>query len=149
MKSALAALSCVLAALLVSAALSGPAAASRPPGHPRGLSLAARGVPSAFVSKALCVHDGWHHKLRRPWARTWDVPDSIKGGRGEGGWHTKSLYRGGLQWSLGTWARAGGRGDPADASPAEEIFRAYVIVRRNGGRWTDWPWTARACGLPT
>lgn len=125
-------------------------------------------VPASFYPQALCVHSGWHY--RRAWSRrdkrqagyrfgpfwfirTWDVPDSIKGGAGEGGWDAvSSSYGGGLQFMLGTWHRAGGSGKSmsaiAGASPAEQIYRAYRIVHgQDHDRWGEWPNTSRACGL--
>lgn len=127
----------------------------------RNATLIAR-VPSSVIEGALCVHSGWHftsHRVHgqrpeymlggRGFWRTWNVPDYIRGGTGEASWHYRGMFRGGLQWTYGTWQRAGGSGDPASASPGEEIYRLWRIVRRNGGRWSDWPNTARACGLPT
>jgi hypothetical protein len=137
------------------------AAATRPPSR-RWL------VPARFYPQALCVHSGWHY--RRAWSRrdkrragyrfgpfwfirTWDVPDSITGGSGEGGWDAvSSTYGGGMQFMLSTWHRAGGRGYSAAAiaaaSPAEQIYRSYRIVHgQDGGSWGEWPNTSRACGL--
>lgn len=106
-------------------------------------------VPDAFKAAALCVHDGWWHEPRPPFRRTQNVPDGLAGGSGEADWANRSDYRGGLQFAWSTWRRAGGVGDPADASPDEQIFRAWVIVvRQDGGSWREWPQTARACGLP-
>jgi hypothetical protein len=135
-------------------------------------------VPVSFMEQALCVHSGWHYQAARNWPerralhrryggqpeywqgrvafyRTTDVPDTWAGGSGEGGWPgvVGSLYGGGMSFMLGTWHRAGGKGDSvadiAAASPFEQIFRAYVIVvRQRPGHpsWGEWPQTARACG---
>lgn len=105
-------------------------------------------VPDEFMQDALCVHDGWKHAGPPGFERTVDVPDSIRGGSGEADWRNRSTYRGGMQFAFSTWRRAGGSGDPADASPAEQVFRARVIVLQDGGSWREWPETARACGLP-
>lgn len=105
-------------------------------------------VPDWFMARALCVHDGWWHQGHAPFARTADVPDGIPGGSGEANWANRSSYRGGMQFAWSTWQRAGGSGDPADATPAEQVYRAYVIVvNQDGGSWREWPQTARACGL--
>lgn len=120
-------------------------------------------MPAAFYRQALCVHDGWHYK--RVWSRWGKRHAAYRFGHfyfrrtaktysnGEGAWHgsVSSLYGGGLQFMLGTWHRAGGSGvstvDIANASPAEQIYRAFRIVRDDGGSWREWPNTSRACGL--
>jgi hypothetical protein len=122
-----------------------------------------RAIPRSFVAAALCVHSGWRYRpvqlghvrrgdvyLAHAWYRpVYDVPDSIAGGSGEDRWHSGGAFYGGLEWTLGTWREAGGSGSPASARPAEEVYRALVIVRRRGGTWRhDWPLTSRACGLP-
>jgi hypothetical protein len=89
--------------------------------------------------------------------RTWDVPDSLAGGSGEGGWSTVNSYGGGLQFTLGTWnmaARASAgmvpyasSGATIAALPARvQILAAFFVVSRRGS-WADWPQTSRACGL--
>lgn len=127
------------------------------------------------MEQALCVHSGWHYTSHRPgrsgklrvrpeyvlWGhgywRTWDVPDSIAGGSGEGGWGTVNSYGGGMQFTLGTWnnaARWSGGTVPyatsnsavAKQPPRVQILAAYYAVRHRGN-WDDWPNTARACGL--
>lgn len=82
------------------------------------------GAPSWFVQQALCVHSH------------------------EGSWtDTGDPFWGGMQFMLGTWERAGGSGYPSDASPEEQIYRAYVIYRSDGNSWQEWPNTSRMCGL--
>jgi hypothetical protein len=45
-------------------------------------------------------------------------------------------YRGKYQFSFGTWASVGGRGDPARASAREQDRRAAMLLRRDGaGHW--------------
>jgi hypothetical protein len=46
-------------------------------------------------------------------------------------------YRGKYQFSFGTWAAVGGKGDPAAASEAEQDRRAAILLRRTGG--SAWP----------
>lgn len=46
-------------------------------------------------------------------------------------------YRGAYQFDRGTWAAVGGSGDPAAASPAEQDYRALVLLRQRGTR--PWP----------
>lgn len=110
-----------------------------------------RHLSDRFIADALCVHDGWHHQSHRPYRRTWNVPDSIRGGTGEASWHDDGApYYNGFQFAPSTWRRAGGNGYRiVSADPAEQIYRVYVIVvRQDGGSWREWPRTSRACGLP-
>ena len=45
-------------------------------------------------------------------------------------------YRGKYQFSYGTWASVGGRGDPAAASEREQDRRAAMLLTRSGrGHW--------------
>lgn len=45
-------------------------------------------------------------------------------------------YRGLYQFSIATWSSVGGEGDPIDASPAEQTYRAKILVSRSGrGQW--------------
>jgi hypothetical protein len=45
-------------------------------------------------------------------------------------------YRGKYQFSFGTWASVGGKGDPAHASEAEQDRRAAMLLTRSGaGHW--------------
>jgi hypothetical protein len=128
--------------------------------------------PGRFVEGALCVHSGWHytrHRVhgqppeyvlwRHGYWRTWDVPDTLAGGSGEGGWTATSdpRYGGGMSFTLGTWNEAAGysHGRVPRASstagiagqpPLVQILAVYLIVRARG-HWGDWPNTSRACGL--
>lgn len=47
------------------------------------------------------------------------------------------LYRGLYQFSMSTWASVGGVGDPINASPAEQTYRAWVLYQRSGR--SPWP----------
>lgn len=45
-------------------------------------------------------------------------------------------YRGLYQFSMSTWRSVGGQGDPIDASPDEQTYRAKVLYNRSGaGQW--------------
>jgi hypothetical protein len=46
-------------------------------------------------------------------------------------------FRGKYQFTYGTWATVGGKGDPAAASEAEQDRRAAILLRRTGG--SAWP----------
>lgn len=124
--------------------------------------------PPSVVAEILCIHAGlryvphpaWHGE--RPeyvlWAHGYYRAhryDDVTGGpgpNGEGGWTATSDWRygGGLSFTLGTWHSAGGAGnstaDIARAPPSEQIYRAWIIYRMRGGRWTDWPNTSLSCG---
>lgn len=63
-------------------------------------------------------------------------------------WHERRnpVSRGGLQIIFGTWLSVGGRGDPADWSVREQVYRAVLIWRRDGGSFREWT-TASTCHL--
>jgi hypothetical protein len=89
-------------------------------------------TPPGWYSQALCIHSR------------------------EGAWnsigyvHGVATYGGGMQFMLGTWHGAGGwarsLSDIARASPKEQLYRAYLVWRRDGRSWREWG-TAGACGL--
>lgn len=108
-------------------------------------------APRPWLYQAWCLHDGvlrdtrGHHLYRV--------------GFGEGAWpaNTGNTYFGGLQFKQSTWERAGGAhyaafdhpGDrryPFTASPREQIYRMWVIVRQDHGSFREWG-TAGRCGL--
>ena len=70
-------------------------------------------------------------------------------------WHERRnpVSRGGMQIIYSTFASVGGRGDPADWSIREQVYRAFLIWDRDAGAvgdgkgsWREWT-TASACGL--
>jgi transglycosylase-like protein len=46
-------------------------------------------------------------------------------------------FRGKYQFTFGTWAAVGGKGDPAAAPEAEQDVRAAILLKRTGG--SAWP----------
>lgn len=64
-----------------------------------------------------------------------------------GNWHidTGNGYYGGLQFAWGSWEAAGGSGNPAHASPSEQVARAETLQDMQG--WGAWPSCARQIGL--
>ena len=66
----------------------------------------------------------------------------------EGAWNanTGNGYEGGFQFLPSTWRSVGGVGHAYDAVPREQLYRAFMVYRHNGGSWREWG-TARACGL--
>ena len=96
---------------------------------------AAGGSPSAaWLAQARCVH--------------------LK----EGAWTANSGngYFGGMQFAAKTWKRAGGKPDPAfghpgdaaypfAASPEEQIYRAWLVWKADGGTWRSWGAVGAAC----
>lgn len=53
------------------------------------------------------------------------------------------LYRGAYQFDWPTWLGVGGSGDPALATPAEQDYRAGLLVGLRG--LAPWPTPARMC----
>jgi hypothetical protein len=51
-----------------------------------------------------------------------------------------------MQFTLYTWRSVGGTSFPHLASPREQLYRAWLVYRRDGNSWREWG-TARACGL--
>lgn len=88
-------------------------------------------VPGWFRQQALCIYS---HE---------------SGGYGWGA-HTGNGYETGMQFLPSTWLRAGGHLDAHGhfymASPAEIVYRAWVIWRQDGGSWREWS-TAGMCNL--
>ena len=96
---------------------------------------AARWSPSAeWLAQARCVHAK------------------------EGGWtaNTGNGYFGGMQFSAGTWRGVGGRPDPAFAHPGdarypfavssqEQLYRAWLLWKRDGGTWRSWGGVGASC----
>ena len=58
---------------------------------------------------------------------------------------TGNGYYGGLQFSWGSWEAAGGSGNPAHASPSEQVMRGEILQDLQG--WNAWPTCARIIGL--
>lgn len=85
-------------------------------------------APRWWLAQALCIH---HY---------------------EGAWNaaTGNGYAGGMQFTLYTWRSVGGRARSlvtiARASPREQLYRAYLVYRRDGNSWREWG-TAGRCGL--
>ncbi|MDT7538341.1 MAG: resuscitation-promoting factor RpfB [Actinomycetota bacterium] len=50
---------------------------------------------------------------------------------------SSGAYRGLYQFSMGTWHGVGGVGDPIDASPSEQTYRAKLLYSRSGR--SPWP----------
>ncbi len=49
---------------------------------------------------------------------------------------SSGAYRGLYQFSMSTWRGVGGSGDPINASPSEQTYRAKVLLNRSGsGQW--------------
>jgi hypothetical protein len=58
--------------------------------------------------------------------------------------NTGNGYYGGLQFSLSSWRWVGGSGYPHQASRAEQIRRAEILLSRQG--WNAWPSCSRQLG---
>ena len=66
----------------------------------------------------------------------------------EGAWNanTGNGYFGGMQFLISTWRSVGGPSYPHLVSPREQLYRAWLVYRRDGNSWHEWG-TASACGL--
>jgi len=68
-----------------------------------------------------------------------------------GNWQNISsngMYYGGLQFHPETWRSVGGSGMPHEASRAEQIHRAQVLLSRSWATWgNQWPACSRMLGL--
>jgi hypothetical protein len=66
----------------------------------------------------------------------------------EGAWNdnTGNGYFGGLQFLLSTWNSVNGPSRPDLVSPREQLFRAWLVWRRDGNSFREWG-TASLCGL--
>lgn len=137
-------------------------------GSTHSLRFLARHTNSVLAHKCLPQHQSlprswsqarlWHrlaHRAKKatcapptPWPAWWYSQAMCIHRHEAVDWHEASnpSSRGGMQIQYGTWASVGGRGDPADASPAEQLYRAYLIWKRDGGSWREWT-TAPLCGL--
>lgn len=116
-----------LIALLVCVATKATAAARWPTSK-----AAQRWKPDpAWLRGALCIHNhesvDWHLAYRN-WAGN------------------SSPYSGGMQFLHSTWVNAGGKGHAWQWSPREQLYRAFVVWRADGGSWREWG-TAGMCGL--
>jgi hypothetical protein len=101
--------------------------------HPTSPEARAWRAPAGFIRQALCIH---RHESSGNWHRRW------VDWRG-----APSDYAGGMQFMQDTWERAGGRGEPWQWSPREQVYRAWRIWRLYpGGSWSEWG-TAGLCGL--
>jgi hypothetical protein len=89
------------------------AASLRAAARDRAETRALASVPSQLKAIAKCESSG--------------NPRAIGGG---------GAYRGLLQFDLQTWHSVGGKGDPIDASPAEQYKRGAILYARSGaGQW--------------
>ena len=95
------------------------------------------GSPStAWLAQAHCVH------LREgPW--------TANSGNG---------YFGGMQFAAKTWTRVGGAADPSfrhpgnarfpfSATPQEQLYRAWLVWKADGGTWRSWGAVGAACSV--
>jgi resuscitation-promoting factor RpfA len=92
------------------------------------------GYSAAWLAQARCVH-----LKEGPWTA-----------------NTGNGYFGGMQFAKQTWARVGGKPDPAFAHPGdpaypfrasaqEQLYRAWLLWRRDGGSWRSWGAVGDSC----
>jgi hypothetical protein len=94
----------------------------------RKLGKRIRSVRTDLLDKRAGLTPGVHAHLKRIAAcESHGNPRAIGGG---------GAYRGKYQFSFGSWASVGGKGDPARASEAEQDRRAAMLLTRSGsGHW--------------
>ena len=76
----------------------------------------------------------------------------------EGPWtaNTGNGYFGGMQFAAQTWTRVGGKPDPAfkhpgdtafpfKASSSEQLYRAWLVWKHDGGSWRSWGAVGASC----
>ena len=76
----------------------------------------------------------------------------------EGPWsaNTGNGYFGGMQFAAKTWLRVGGAPDPAFKHPGdpahpftattqEQLYRAFLVWKRDGGTWRSWGAVGAGC----
>jgi transglycosylase-like protein len=98
------------------------------------VSAGTAGYSAAWLEQARCIH--------------------LK----EGGWtaNTGNGYFGGMQFAAATWLRVGGAPDPAfkhpgskaypfRASAQEQLYRAWLVWKRDGGTWRSWGAVGSSC----
>jgi hypothetical protein len=92
--------------------------------------------PAAWLAQARCVH-----AKEGPWSA-----------------NTGNGLFGGMQFNPETWVRVGGKrnpafthsGDPAyafSASPQEQLYRAWLLWKHDGGSWRSWGAVGASCSL--
>ena len=70
--------------------------------------------------------------------------------------NTGNGYFGGMQFAAQTWKRVGGKPDPAfthpgdpaypfRASATEQLYRAWLLWRHDGGTWRSWGAVGASC----
>ena len=138
----------------------GQAIPARVPGeHQEGALILKRAIATAtfiltFAPPAVAspMPRHWH-------APPWWLHQAVCIHQREGAWNdnTGNSYFGGMQFLQSTWRSVGGpyeeafnhpgdRRYPFAASPREQLYRAWLVYRRDGNSWREWG-TAPACGV--
>jgi hypothetical protein len=122
-----------------------------PPPPPPAPVVIAAAAPAAVVTQAQAAVTARPAVLASP-ARP-AAPASLSGAWAciaarESGGNPRAVnpsgYYGMFQFSLATWHSVGGSGNPANASPQEQLMRAQMLQARSG--WGQWS-TASGCGV--
>jgi len=125
-----------LAAIALSAAACTPEEVARWQAWHAKDPAAAEAYADAYVAKQQAPAE--------PARGVWDRLAECESG---GNWsiNTGNGYYGGLQFSLSSWRAVGGTGYPHQASRAEQIKRAEMLLDIQG--WGAWPACSRKLGL--
>jgi Transglycosylase-like domain len=89
---------------------------------------------AAWLAQAHCIH-----LKEGPWAA-----------------NTGNGYYGGFQFAAQTWKRVGGKPDPAFKHPgnpaypfhapaSEQLYRAWLLWKHDGGTWRSWGGVGESC----
>jgi resuscitation-promoting factor RpfA len=97
----------------------------------RVLSLAGAAVALAAAAVVINAPSALADPSANDWASVRQCESS-----GNYSINTGNGYYGAYQFDLGTWQSVGGSGSPADASPAEQDYRALYLYRMRG--WSPW-----------
>src|SRR4051812_20824297 len=79
--------------------------------------------PPRWIYQAWCIHRHESVDWKRRWVDWRGAP---------------SLYAGGMQFLQSTWRGAGGTGEPWQATPREQVYRAFIVWKRDGRSWREW-----------
>ena len=96
-------------------------------------------VRSAVRSRpvAQVVQVGTKQRPTSPDGLNWAALANCESGGNPRSVSSGGTYRGLYQFTMSAWAGVGGSGDPIDASPSEQTYRAQLLYRRSGD--AVWP----------
>lgn len=107
---------------------------------PRRIVERAARSDTAVTSPPAAVSDVWHRLA------SCECCGDLTGSRIDlRAYNGAGPYYGTFQFLMSTWRSVGGKGDPRDATWAEQLHRAQLLQARSG--WGQWPSCTRRLGL--